>query len=111
MNRLTLTILASSIITFMTLFICDIQQWIYTPLSPLGTNHWIPEAFTLFLIGRYITKNINKNLIPIIIGCIFFYPILIYTSMKQLSFGIGTSCFFISVLIMGIWSGISKKEN
>ena len=103
MEKLNLAILASAVTMFMVLFICDIQQWIWTPLSPLGMNHWIPEALVVFLFGRYLTRRINKTLLPVIVGCVFLYPILTYTLMNQLSFGLGTSCFFVAVLIMGVW--------
>ena len=105
MNRLTLAILGSTVTMFMVLFIFDIQQWIRTPLSPLGINHWIPEAFALFFIGRYLTRRINKTLLPVIVGCVFLFPVLSYALVGQLTFGLGTSCVFVAVLIMGVWRG------
>ena len=103
--KLTLAILASATAMFAVLLLLDLYQIFVTPLSPLGINHWIPEAFTLFFIGRYLTRRINKTLLPVIVGCVFLYPILTYALMNQLSFGLGTSCVFVAVLIMGVWSG------
>jgi len=104
MKRLTLAILFSAVTMFMVLFICDIYQWIWTPLSPLGLNHWIPEALVVFLFGRYLTRRINKTLLPVIVGCVFLFPVLSYALVGQLTFGLGTSCVFVAVLIMGVWS-------
>jgi len=105
MEKLNLAILASAATMFMVLFICDIHQWIWTPLSPLGMTHWIPEAFTLFLVGRYLTRRINKALLPVIVVCVFLFPVLSYALVEQLTFGLGTSCVFVAVLLMGVWSG------
>ena len=109
MERLTLATLGSAVAMFTTLMIFDIYQLITTPLSPYGVNHWLPELLVVFLIGRALTR-INKTLLPVIVGCVFIYPILTYTLMNQLTFGIGTSCFFVATLLMGIWS-VSKKEK
>jgi len=104
MNRLTLAILASAVAMFTTLMIFDVYQLITTPLSPLGINHWIPEALVVFLFGRYLTRRINKTLLPVIVGCVFLFPVLSYALVGQLTFGLGTSCVFVAVLIMGVWS-------
>ena len=111
MEKLNLAILGSAVTMFAVLFICDIYQWIWTPLSPLGMNHWIPEALAIFLVGRYLTRRINKALLPVIVVCVFLYPILTYTLMNQLNFGLGTSCVFVAVLIMGVWTGSRKEEK
>jgi len=104
MNRLTLAIIGSAITMFMVLLLLDLYQFFVTPVSPLGINHWIPEAFALFFIGRYLTRRINKTLLPVIVGCVFLFPVLSYALVGQLTFGLGTSCVFVAVLIMGVWS-------
>jgi hypothetical protein len=104
MKCLTLAILGSTITMFAVLLLLDLYQIFVTPLSPLGINHWIPEAFTLFFIGRYLTRRINKTLLPVIVGCVFLFPVLSYALVGQLTFGLGTSCIFVAVLIMGVWS-------
>lgn len=104
MNRLTLAILGSVVAMLTVLLLLDLNQIFTTPLSPLGINHWIPELLTIFLIGRWLTRRINKTLLPVIAGCLFLYPILTYTLMNQLTFGIGTSSVFVAVFLIGIWS-------
>jgi hypothetical protein len=104
MNRLTLAILASAVTMFAVLLLLDLYQIFVTPLSPLGINHWIPEAFALFFIGRYLTRRINKTFLPVIVGCVFLFPVLSYALVGQLTFGLGTSCVFVAVLTMGVWS-------
>lgn len=110
MKCLTLAILASAGAMFAVLIVLDLNQIFTTPLSPLGINHWIPEALTLFLIGRWLTR-MNRTLLPVIVSCVFLYPILTYALMNQLTFGIGTSSVFVAVLLMGIWSGTKQKDT
>jgi len=52
--KLTLAILASATAMFAVLILLDLYQIFVTPLSPLGINHWIPEALFVFLFGRYV---------------------------------------------------------
>ena len=107
MNRLTLAILGSTIAMFTVLMVFDVHQLIQTPLSQYGVNHWIPELLAVFLFGKLLTR-INKTLLPVIVGCVFLFPILTYGLANQLSFGIGTSSVFVAVLIVGIWSAKRK---
>ena len=104
MKRLLLAIGFSVTMMFTVLMVFDIYQLIQTPLSKYGVNHWIPELLAIFLFGKLLTR-VNRKLIPVIVGCLFFYPILTYSLMDQLSFGLGTSSVFVVVLLMGIWSG------
>ena len=97
-------LLLSSVVMFIVLYVCDITKLIVTPLSSLGMTHWIPELFTIFLIGRYFIERMNKVLLPAFVGCVFLYPVLTYAFMNQLSFGIGTSSIFVAVLLIGVWT-------
>lgn len=103
MEGLVLAIILSAITMVIVLITLDLNQIFVTPLTPYGANHWIPELVAVFLFGRLLTR-VKKTLLPIIIGCIFFYPIFTYALMDQLSFGIGTSSIFVAVLLMGVWS-------
>ena len=106
MNKLKLAIIISAIAMIMVFFVCDIKQWIWTPLTPYGMTHWIPEMLTIFLIGRWLIQSeLKRELLYAIVGCIFLYPMLTYSLVELMQFGFGTSCLFTSVLIMGIWSG------
>jgi len=110
MNRITYAILGSAVVMFAVLILLDLNRIFVTPLSPLGINHWIPELLTIFLIGRWLTSRINKTLLPVIAGCLFLYPILTYTLMNQLTFGIGTSSVFVAIFLMGVWSANRKEK-
>ena len=110
MERLTLATLGSAVAMVVVLMIFDIYQLITTPLTQYGVNHWLPELLAIFLFGKLLTR-INKTLLPVIVGCVFLYPILTYTLMNQLTFGIGTSSVFVAVLIMGIWSVKAKIKE
>jgi len=109
MNRLALAIIGSVVAMFTVLVIFDLKQVVVTPLAQYGVNHWIPEALAIFLIGRWLTSRTNKTLLPVVTGCLFLYPILTYTLMNQLTFGIGTSSVFVAVFLMGVWS--NRKQN
>ena len=107
MKRLILAIIGSTVTMFVVLILLDLNQIFLTPLTPYGANHWLPELLAIFLFGRLLTR-VNKPLIPVIVGCLFFYPILTYGLIEQLSFGLGTSSVFVAAILLGIWSG-SKK--
>ena len=107
---LVLAIILSTITMFVVLITLDLNQIFVTPLSPYGANHWIPELLGIFLFGRLLTR-VNRKLIPVILGCIFFYPIFTHALVDQLSFGLGTSSVFVAAILLGIWSGAKKKER
>ena len=106
---MSLAIIVSVITMFVVLITLDLNQIVVTPLSPYGVNHWIPELLGIFLFGRLLTR-VKKTLLPVILGCIFFYPILTYALVNQLSFGLGTSSLFVAVLLMGVWSGSKEVK-
>ena len=108
MKSLISAIVASVVTMVVVLFLLDLKQIFVTPLTPYGANHWIPELVGIFLIGKLLTQ-INRKLIPIIVGCVFAYPIITYSLVQQMSFGIGTGSIFTAVLLMGIWSEKMKE--
>lgn len=109
MKRLISAIVVSVITMVVVLFTLDLNQIFVTPLTPYGANHWIPELLAVFLFGRLLTR-VKKTLLPVIIGCIFFYPIFTYALVDQLSFGIGTSSVFVAAILLGIWSAKKKVK-
>ena len=109
MTRLISAIVVLVVTMVVVLFLLDLNQIFVTPLSPYGANHWIPELSAIFLCGKLLTR-VNRKLIPVIVGCLFFYPILTYALVSQLTFGIGTSSVFVAVILLGIWSGVKERE-
>ena len=97
---------------FVVLMIFDIFQLIVTPLSASGTNHWIPEFFSLVCLGYWITDKFGKLTTKIIAVCILLYSISIYLLMEQtFSFSVGSGTFFVSAIVLGIWIKVSKETK
>lgn len=109
MNKTGKATILSFAVMNIVLIVCDVKKWIQTPLSPYGANHWVPELATIFLMGRLFATRIKKILLYTIVGCLFLYPVLMFSLIGQTTFGIGTSSLFVSVFLMGLWSG-TKKE-
>ena len=96
---------------FVVLIVFDIQQIIITPLSVYGVNHWIPEFFVLVGLGFWITRNLGKFLAKVIAGCVLLYATLTYFLMSQpASFSIGSGCFFVAAMVLGIWIGVKRRS-
>ena len=97
---------------FAVLIIFDIFQLVVTPLSASGTNHWIPEFFSLVCLGYWITDKFGKLTTKIIAGCVLLYSTLTYLLMSQtFSFSIGTGTFFVAAIVLGIWIKVSREPK
>jgi hypothetical protein len=108
-NKTEKTILFLLAIMTFVLITFDIKQWIKTPLSHSGTNHWIPEFFTLVCLGYWITDKFGSFTTKIIAGCVLLYSISTYILMNQpITFSIGTGTFFVAAIILGIWIKVSR---
>ena len=111
-SHLSISIILTSILTFVVLVCVDIGRIIVTPLSTYGVNHWIPELITIFFFGIQLTHKVTWITRGLIIVCVFIYPLLTYSLVYGTvgtSLGLGTSSLFVAVMLMGVWTGSKRK--
>lgn len=114
MNRLTLAILGSAVAMFTVLMVFDIYQLFTTPLTPYGLNHRIPELLTIFLVGRLLSRKMERIKLHLIVVCLLIYGPLTYGLMYGLAGvanGMGVSYLFVAVYLHGIWWGELKEKR
>jgi len=110
MNKTEKGIIFLTVMMTAVLIVCDVYQWIWTPLSPYGTTHWIPEFLVLVCLGYWITDKFGKLTTKIIAGCVLLYSVLTYLLMSQtFTFSIGTGTFFVAAIVLGIWLKVSRE--
>jgi len=109
MDRLIVVTSASYVTTMFVYLIMDAFPFIETVISPV--NHWIPEVFTIYLIGMVCAKFCSKmvrniSIINLVVWQIFtiaFIPCL--GILTIIPFG------FLTLLLAMFYLGYRKSEN
>ena len=90
---------------------------VWTPLTPFGMSHWIPEVFLVLSIGYSVSgmHSITKTEAELIVIALFLYPLLYYAltekTLFHTIFGFGAGCLFSGVFLVGIWMGRKRKKK